>query len=84
VNNPELIPKLRHHQVQRNYVAIWYSVVIHFFVIIFLVNYSNIDIRNIFTRAKENLIEIIEYYKPDSIEDLEINEVFTERKIITS
>jgi F0F1-type ATP synthase membrane subunit a len=36
-------PELRHHSTQKNYIAIWYSLILHLFMFIIIVNVWEID-----------------------------------------
>lgn len=73
------IPKLREHQVQKNYVAIWYSVIIHFVLVIFLVNHNKIQIKEFLYETRDGLIDMIQTYNEPDIMKQKINELFTMR-----
>lgn len=84
MNSPKRIPKLRETQVQKNYVAIWYSVIIHFVLVIFLVNYNKIAIQDFLYETKDGIIEVIKSYSKQDLMEKKINELFTKREIVHS
>ncbi len=49
-------PNIRHHTRQKNYIAIFYSLVFHLFLFIFIVNYASIDVDNIIDNLKAEFI----------------------------
>jgi len=70
-------PNIRHHTKQKNYIAIFYSLVFHFFLFIFIVNYSSDSIDNIIENLKRefNTTGIIKKQYPN-IKDVHINELY--------
>jgi hypothetical protein len=71
-----MIPNLRHHTKQKNDIAIYYALVFHFFLLIFIVNYASIDIDNIIENFKAEFL-INEYQsKQYDMNEIKINELY--------
>jgi hypothetical protein len=80
-------PNLRHHTTQKNYAAIWYSLLLHLFLFIVIVNLAEVDVAALVgemwkdvsgpAEIQDNLTgeKIIESYQSgqSSNEDLNLN-----------
>ena len=68
-------PKLRTHSIQKNYIAIWYSILIHFLLLILVVNYIEMDVMGILNDFNLNFITGL--FSTESVPDKSmINELF--------
>ena len=69
-------PNIRHHTKQKNYVAIFYSLVFHFFLFVFLVNYSSISVDDIIDNFKKEFLINENQSKQYDMNEMEINELY--------
>ena len=69
-------PNLKHHTKQKNYVAIFYSLVFHFFLFVFLVNYSSISVDDIIENFKKEFLINENQNKKYDMNEMEINELY--------
>ena len=69
-------PNLRHHTKQKNYIAIFYSLVFHFFLFVFLVNYSSISVDDIIDNFKKEFLIKETQSKQYDMNEMEINELY--------
>jgi len=69
-------PNLRHHTKQKNYIAIFYSLVFHFFLFVFLVNYSSISVDDIIDNFKKEFLINENQIKQYDMNEMEINELY--------
>ncbi len=69
-------PNLRHHTKQKNYVAIFYSLVFHFFLFVFLVNYSSINVGDIIENFKKEFLINENQSEQYDLNEIEINELY--------
>lgn len=67
---------LRHHTKQKNYASIFYSLVFHFFLFVFLVNYSSISMDDIIENFKKEFLINENQGKQHDMNEMEINELF--------
>lgn len=69
---------LHEHIVQKNYSAIWYSLVIHFFLLIIAANYIKLDLLKIGDNIKNDIIAIFSIHQNPP--DYFINELLKKEK----
>ncbi|MBL7129415.1 MAG: hypothetical protein ISS16_10600 [Ignavibacteria bacterium] len=69
-------PNLKHHTKQKYYVAIFYSLVFHFFLFVFLVNYSSISVDDVIGNFKKEFLINESQNKKYDMNEMEINELY--------
>ena len=69
-------PNLRHHTKQKYYIAIFYSLVFHFFLFVFLVNYSSISVDDVIENFKKEFLINETQSKHYDINEVDINELY--------
>lgn len=69
-------PNLRQHTKQKNYAAIFYSLVFHFFLFVFLVNYTSISMDDIIENFKKEFLINENQSNQYDMNEMEINELY--------